>query len=130
MFYENLKVFNKQKGIFMNCVDIYSRYAWSIPLNNKTANACKKALEIILKDGIPEHIQCDKGSEFKGIFKKFCTEKGIELSYVYPGDKNKQGIVERFNKTLRDKIDRFLVSANTNSFIDHLSASFSDRQNW
>jgi hypothetical protein len=120
MFYENLKPFNKNRGIFLNCVDIYSRYAWSEPLTNKTAVSCKNALERIFKDGTPEIIQCDSGSEFKGAFAKYCSKNNIELRYVYPGDKTSQSVVERFNRTIRDKINRYLQAQNTNSFINFL----------
>ena len=103
MFYENLKPFNDQRGVFLNVVDVYSRKAWSEPLTNKTAKSVAEAFKKVLFFGIPEQVQSDKGSEFMGA-----------------GDKTKQGIVERFNGTLRDKIDRYLVGHNTNRFIDVL----------
>jgi hypothetical protein len=129
MFYENLKPFNDQRGIFLNVVDVYSRKAWSEPLTNKTAKATAEAFKKILFFGIPEQVQSDQGSEFMGAFKNLMKEKGIELKFVEPGNKTKQAIVERFNGTLRDKIDRYLVGHNTNRFIDVLPKLISNYNN-
>lgn len=129
MFYENLKPFNDQRGIFLNVIDVYSRKAWSEPLTNKTAKSVADAFKKILFFGKPEQVQSDRGSEFMGAFKKLMKEKGIILKFVEPGDKTKQGIIERFNGTLRDKIDRYLVAHNTNRFIDVLPKIISNYNN-
>lgn len=129
MFYENLKPFNDQRGVFLNVIDIYSRKAWSIPLTNKTAKSVAEAFSEVLKDGIPEQVQSDHGSEFKGSFKKLLKDHNIKQIFVEPGDKTKQGVIERFNGTLRDKIDRYRAARNTNRFIGVLQSLIDNYNN-
>ena len=49
-------------------------------------------------------ITCDEGSEFTNLqFRKFCRDKNIEI-YLTKNDKYKLGIVNRFHRTLKDKL--------------------------
>ena len=46
----------------------------------------------------------DSGSEFKGVVAKLCQEHGTKLVRVEAGNHNRQGIVERFNRTLSERL--------------------------
>ena len=70
-------------------------------------------------NGKPEILNCDNGSEFiNNDFKKFVKDNNIEVRYVQVGDHHKLGIVDRFNRTLRDKINKLLTIKNTTRYID------------
>ena len=60
------------KGIrFLLCViDIFSKYAWVVPLKDKKGASIVKAFQIILKQSNrkPNKIWVDKGSEFYNVF--------------------------------------------------------------
>ena len=62
------------KGIiFLLCViDIFSKYAWVVPLRDKKGISISKAFQIILKQSNrkPNKIWVDKGSEFYNAFFK------------------------------------------------------------
>ena len=63
------------KGIrFLLCaIDIFSKYAWVVPLKDKKVISIVKAFQIILKQSNrkPNKIWVDKGSEFyNAYFKK------------------------------------------------------------
>ena len=45
-------------------IDIFSKYAWSIPLKTKTASEVTKAFESILTKKYPKKLWVDQGSEF------------------------------------------------------------------
>ena len=68
------------KGIrFLLCViDIFSKYAWVIPLKYKKGISIVKAFQIILKQSNrkPNKIWVDKGSEFyNASFKKMVSRQ-------------------------------------------------------
>ena len=67
-------------------------------------------------------IQSDSGKEFKNNFvKKLLDKEVIEQRFSVVGDKKAMGVVERFNRTLRNLITKYLVANNTTKWIDKLN---------
>ena len=50
---------NEKYKYFLNVIDIFSRYAWSVPLKDKST-----ALKCLFRERKPITIQSDKGTEF------------------------------------------------------------------
>jgi transposase InsO family protein len=48
----------------LNVIDIFSRFAWSIPLKDKTASSITAALKSLFQNRKPITIQSDKGTKF------------------------------------------------------------------
>mgnify|MGYP001151065194 CR=1 FL=1 len=116
---------HKNSGVnFLLCViDIYTRYAWVIALKNKTNTVCTAALQKILAESgrKPEILMSDNGSEFiSRSWKALLKTNNIEPSYAEPGDHHRQGIIERFNKTLRTRIENYKTAYKTERWIDVL----------
>ena len=62
---KNLGRYNKGVKYLLTVIDILSKYAWVIPMKNKTDAEQKRAFESILKEGRkPLRLQTDKRSEF------------------------------------------------------------------
>ena len=61
-----LSKFNKGFRFLVCVIDIFSKYAWVIPLKDKKGISIVNALQIILKESNrkPNKIWVDKGSEF------------------------------------------------------------------
>ena len=60
----SLAEYNKGYKYLLTCIDVLSKYAWVIPLENKTGHALVKAFKKILKSGRkPQFLQTDKGTE-------------------------------------------------------------------
>ena len=62
-----MKEFSKDNNIYnylLNVIDIFSKYAWSIPLKTKSALEVSKAFESILTKNQPKKLWADQGSEF------------------------------------------------------------------
>ena len=58
---------NKTYFCILNVMDIFSRYIFVMSLQSKESLEVASHLrEIFFSDGIPNVIQCDRGSEFKG----------------------------------------------------------------
>jgi hypothetical protein len=61
------------------CIDVFSKYAWVMPLKNKTGALLVEALDQIFKGGrVPKHLQTDDGTEFfnKNV-KKFLKDNDV-----------------------------------------------------
>ncbi|KAG6772135.1 hypothetical protein POTOM_023531 [Populus tomentosa] len=54
-------------------------------------------------------IRSDNGGEYRGPFEKYCREHGIKLEKTIPKTPQQNGVVERMNKTIVEKI-RCLLS--------------------
>ena len=108
----DMQLINKfNKGIrFLPCaIDIYSKYAWVVPLKDKKGvtivNAFQKILdsmELHLKRK-PNKIWMDKGSEFsKRLMKSWLEKNDIEMYSIH--NEGKSVIAERFITILKTKI--------------------------
>ena len=105
------------KGIrFLLCViDIFSKYAWVVPLKDKKGISIVKAFQIILKQSNrkPNKIWVDKGSEFyNAYFKKWLRDNDIVMYSTY--NEAKSVVAERFIRTLKGKIYIYMTSISKN----------------
>ena len=69
-----LSKFNKRFRFLLCVIDIYSRYAWVVPIKNKKGVIIVNAFQKILKESgrEPNKIWVDKGSEiYNNSFKKW-----------------------------------------------------------
>ena len=69
-------------------VDVLSRYLGVQPIKALYAKDAVEAFQKMIKRKQPEKLWIDKGSEFKGDFKKFCEKKGIHLYKTESEDKS------------------------------------------
>ena len=109
------------KGIrFLFCViDIFSKYAWVVPLKDKKGISIVKAFQIILKQSNrkPNKIWVDKGFEFyNAYFKKWLRDNDIVMYSTH--NEGKSVVAERFIRTLKSKIYNYMTSVSKNVYID------------
>ena len=114
---------SKNQGIkyLLTCIDIFSKYAWVIPLTCKTGKALVAAFKDILKSNRkPLVLQTDQGKEFvNASFQHFLKDEGIEFFTTYNED-IKASVVERFNRTIKTKMWKYFTSQQTTVFVDIL----------
>ena len=116
-----LAKYNRGLRYLLTVVDVLSKYAWVQPLKDKTGVALVKAFEKILKQGRrhPNRLQTDRGKEFYNrTFQRWVDEQGIH-HFSTEGDA-KASVVERFNRTLKERLYRYFTAANTLRFDDVL----------
>ena len=111
------------KGIrFLLCViDVFSKYAWVVPLKDKKGISIVKAFQSILKQSNrkPNKICVDKGSEFyNAYFKKWLRDNDIVMYSKH--NEEKSVVAERFIKTKKSKIYKYMTSISKNVYIDKL----------
>ena len=120
----DMQLLNKyNKGIrFLLCViDIFSIYAWVVPLKDKKGVSIVAAFQSILKQSNrkPNKIWVDKGFEFyNASFKKWLRDKGIVMYST--NNEGKSVVAERFIRTLKSKTYKHMTSISKNVYIDKL----------
>ena len=101
--------FHKYKYILC-CVDLYSRYASCRAMTNKRNDTILEEIKSIFDEmGKPEVINSD--NEFnKAVFNTYFNNNNIRCYFSQTGEINKNAIVERFNRTLTQLINKWRLS--------------------
>jgi transposase InsO family protein len=115
----------------MTVVDLFSKYAYAKPLRDKEGKTVAKAMKEILEaNKNPKVIQADNGSEFiSEEFKELCDRKGIKIIHSKPYTPSTQGAIERFNKTLKEKLHWYKLQYATTKWIDILDKMITNYNN-
>jgi hypothetical protein len=125
-FLTKYKKQNRNFHILLNVVNVNTKYAYVEALKNKGKETVLNALEIIrlkaLNDGRPITIlQADNGSEFmNNTAVKWMHKYRITPRHCQKDDKQCLGVVERFNRTIKLMVEKYLTSKNSNRWIDSL----------
>ncbi len=111
---------NDNNKYLLTCIDVFSKYAWARALKNKSRLEVTKAFKSILEEGrVPKKLQTDKGMEFfNKHFQDFMKEHDIH--HFATATDLKASVVERFNRSLKSQMWRFLTATNSQRYIDVL----------
>lgn len=91
----------------LNIIDTFSKFVWAIPLKTKTGLEVSQAFSQVFKDRKPKKLHVDRGKEFYNKdLQAVLKENNIEMYST--GTDNKASIVERFNRTLGEKLKPYL----------------------
>ena len=108
-------------------VDVYTRYSICIPLKNKSELECTRAFGTCIQEILdlvgyaPKRVDSDKESAFLSRrFKKLCGDYGIEQRFSEINDTKSKGVVERFNRTLRSLIGKYILAYNKRDWVSML----------
>jgi hypothetical protein len=106
----------------LNCIDHFSKFLWSFPLKNKSAEVVSDVLQrLILVEGTPSIIQSDHGTEFNNMkLTELSQRYGFEQRFGEAYKSTTQGCVERVNYTIRDSIFSYLKENETKMWVNHL----------
>ena len=117
----SLKKENDGYVYILTCIDVLSKYAWVVPLKDKTGSSLVTAFESIFSQGRqPSRLQTDKGTEFRNrVFQQFLKEEGVDF-FVTENEDIKASIVERFNRTLKEKLWRYFTRKNNLRYVEAL----------
>ena len=119
---ESLAEHNDGYKYILFVIDVFSRKSWAIPMKNKSANATVDAFKTLfnLTERRPRRIQADKGSEMRNVkFKRFLNDHGIHFFHS-EDPSTKSALVERLQRTIKEKMWRYFTHANTRRYIDVL----------
>ena len=114
----------------MCVIDIFSKYAWVVPLKDKKDVSIVDAFQKILdKWGRKSNkIWVDKGSQFyNSSFKKWLKNDDIEMYSTH--NEGKSVAAKRFIRTLKTKICKYMTSVWKNVYIDKLDDLLDEHDN-
>jgi len=111
---QSLETDNKGYRYILTMIEIFSRYAWAIPVKSKRGDDIFNAFETIFRERKPDKIQFDEGKEFyNGTVKELPEKKGIE----YFSTNSDKKVVERFNRTLKTRMWKYITEKNTRNWL-------------
>ena len=111
--------FNKGLKFLLCVIDIYSKYAWVVPLRDKKGVSTVNVFQSILKKSNrkPHKIWVDKGSELYNRSMKSWFEKNVIEMYSAHNE-GKSVVAERFIRTIKNKIYKYMTSKSKNEYIE------------
>ena len=121
---------NKGIKYLLMVIDVFSKYGWIVPLKDKKTESVSLAFDLIFKKSKrkPEKLWTDKGSEFiSKHFKEFLKRHSIILYHTQ--NEEKSSIVERWNKTMKNKMWKMFSANNNTVYWDKLDKLVDDYNN-
>lgn len=91
----------------LTVVDVGSRLTDGEPLKTKEAKEVVTAMKKIYARNIlskPNFLQCDNGSDFKGVFDTFCKKLNIKMMVAQTGRHRQVALVEARNKAIAEPL--------------------------
>jgi len=109
-------------------VDIFSKHGWMIRLKQKTGAAVAAAFQSTFNGGkTPKKIWVDKGKEFYNKDVKLLLEwKSCSL---YSTENEKSCVVERWNRTMKEKMFKYFSANSTRKYLDVLDEMVNNYNN-
>jgi transposase InsO family protein len=114
----NLASHNDGYSYILTCIDVFSRFGFAVPIRDKRGSSVAIAFEKILAERIPNMLQTDRGVEFLNSQVQDVFRKHDIRHYSSTNDDIKAALVERFNRTLKSRLYRYMTRHHTNRWID------------
>ena len=116
---QGLSKYNNNFKHLLTVIDSLSKYAFVVPLKDKTGTSMVKAFTKIFKTRKPRKLRTDKGKEFLNKpFQDYLKKHGI--IFFTSNNETKSAMVERFNRTLREKMWRYFTATGNQRYVDVL----------
>ena len=113
--------YNKGIKYFLYAIDLFSKYAFVVPLKDKKGTVIVNVFQSTLDSSKikPNKIWVDQGSEFYNThFKKWLKDNNIEMYSTH--NEGKSVVAERFIRTLKNKIYKHMTAISKNVYFDVL----------
>ena len=111
---------NGIKYLFM-VIDVFSKYGRIVPLKSKTGVDVADALNKIFSERRCMKMWVDKGKEF--------YKKHVKAQLYSTENEEKSSIVERWNRTMKEKMFKYFSANNTKKYIDLLDEMVNNYNN-
>lgn len=117
----HLAEYNDGYRYLLTVIDVFSKYAWVVPLKKKDAISVAAAVaDIFAKGRKPLKLMSDKGTEYtNNTLQRKLREERVQF-FTSQNEDIKASVAERFNRTLKTKMWRYFTHRNTNRYIDVL----------
>ena len=118
--------YNKGVRFLLCIIDVFSKYAWVVPLKDKKGVSIVAAFQNILKRC--NKIWVDKGPKFYDTSFKTCLQDNDIVMYSTHNER-KFVVAERFIRTIKNKIYKYMTSISKNVYIDKLNKIVNEYNN-
>ena len=126
----SLSKYNKNYKFIFTIIDNHTKYAWAIPLKDKSGKSTTTALKSLIEKEKrkPHKIWSDRGKEFYNTtFLHYLKEQNIQ---IYSTNSDLKAVfVERFNRTLLDLIKEPMYIEGKGNWLNHLDAALQKYNN-
>ena len=126
----SLSKYNKNYKFIFTIIDNHTKYAWAIPLKDKTGKSTTAAFKNLLETSKrkPQEVWSDRGKEFYNTtFIHYLKEQNIQ---IYSTNSDLKAVfVERFNRTLLDLIKEPMYIEGKGNWLNHLDAALQKYNN-
>ena len=91
-------------------MDYFSKYVRIYPMKDqKTETVLEGLLDWVHDFGVPERLHSDQGPQFESrVFQEMCRRLGIRKTRTTPYHPQSDGMIERFNRTLKNMISKYV----------------------
>ncbi|NHV87478.1 DDE-type integrase/transposase/recombinase [Escherichia coli] len=101
---------------FVTFIDDFSRKVWAYPLRSKDqVLKVFQTLVTLVETQTGKKVKClrsDNGGEYTSkAFQDFCDMKGIKREFTAPYNPQQNGVAERMNRTIQEKVRSMLSYA-------------------
>jgi len=126
---QNISKFNDNYKYLLTVIDVFSKFLHVVPLKSKTGQKVSVAFQSVFTDKKyskpykqrPLTLRTDKGKEFLNkTFQDMLKHEGIQFQVCRNPDV-KCSVVERVQRTLRDRFNKYFTFKNSYRYIDVLN---------
>lgn len=92
-------------------MDYYTKWPEAYPLPNQEATTVARTIvnEFVCRYGVPLELHSDQGRNFESaVFREMCCLLGIKKTRTSPRHPESDGMVERYNRTLKQQLSLFV----------------------
>ena len=108
---------NNGYTVLFTAININTRFAYAYYGKNKDMKTIINFLKEMEKKTIINSISCDSGREFNNTeFIEFCDKEKITI-YFITNDSHKLGIINRFHRTLKNKLTQHFIATDNFNWI-------------
>ncbi|ULU12860.1 hypothetical protein L3Y34_015828 [Caenorhabditis briggsae] len=112
---------NEGYRYLLTIIDCFSKFAWVVPLKSKSGKETADALSSVFTKSKrkPKKMQTDNGKEYynTSMQKLF---KSLEINHFSTYSDKKASIIERFNRTLKEKMWKMFTHQGNHKWVDIL----------
>jgi len=121
-FLPKYKEQNDGNYVLFTAINIDTRFSYASYGKDKKGATIINMLNDFLKNALIIHsITSDSGSEFTSKDSKEWFEKNNIKTYFWTGDSHRLGIINRFHRTLKQKLLKYMISTDSTRWIDIMS---------
>ena len=110
----------------MTFIDDYSRRLWATPLKTKdqVLSVFKELHARVERESGRKlkAVRADNGGEYRGQFEEYCRSKGIRLEFTVSKMLELNGLAERMNRTIMERVRSMLTHAKLPKTLSRLLA--------